>query len=197
MFFEAWLHAGFWNGEKKMNYANKRCREFRRETTYLFMFSPYLIQNIEICDEKRKYEMNVFVFVAKSTQRKATCWDHGEVDPLSCSSFYFALIAVVAAYANAVKFTSNHKPSTKRHSIALCTHKLKMFIVFAYLNSKSNDFLPYSGEGGHDGSGNGVCRMICIIEDDDDKQGMPVSSLRFTLKITETRNVINHQNSIL
>lgn len=60
---------------EKMNYANKRCREFRRETTYLFMFSPYLIQNIEICDEKRKYEMNVCVcvFVEINTERKATC----------------------------------------------------------------------------------------------------------------------------
>lgn len=65
-----------------------------------------------------------------------------------------------------------------------------MFIVFACLNSKSNDFLPYSGKGSCSGGGNGVCRMIRIVEDDDDygdddKQGMPVSSLCFKLKITE------------
>ena len=54
----------------------------------------------------------------------------------------------------------------------VCIHKLKMFIVFACLNSKSNDSLPHSGKGGRSGSGNGVYRMIRIVEDDDDKQGI-------------------------
>lgn len=114
-----------------------------------------------------------------NTQRKTTCWDHGEADLL--------LVAFICTDRRCVfKLSEIHcEPQSQHNAVSLhYAHKVLMFIVFALFLLNSNEFLPYTIG----------CTLFAewfaLWNDDKQRNAYFVRSLNF--KNYKPQNKINH-----